>query len=1013
MAGFFCTFFLKKMCLSCCFFINLLMRSICITVLSFFFFYFSSAQTPAIKWVEYPSTDNINQVIFDAKPTKDKGFILAGADKAGSDGKRIFLDRVAYFASPWLVKLDSSGKRQWSHVQEPDYTSGIYGINGHAYLSVQQTTDQGYVAAGYTNQWVLGGSAGDEPNCNFLVVRFNEDGTLQWQKAYGGTDDDRAYSIQPVGNSGFIVAGFAASTDEDVRGNHSPHLADVWLLRLDASGNILWKKCFGGSAADTAYAVIHTPDKGFLIAGSAASNNGNITGNFGETDAWAIKVDSSGNLLWQKNYGGSGHDGFKSVVLNPDGTYTFTGYSGSAAVSGNSNAGGRDLWVVKTTLNGEVIWSKLFGGSGDEQGYSVHTTPDGNNIISGYTESSDDIGSGNNGGADALLLKISPTGTLLWKKCIGTANSEASFAGLCLAENDFAVAGFGKQLGHSDFDGYVVRLGNANTIRGTLFKDDNLNGIRDANEGFFPMQATVNVQKQNGAYVRSQVVLTGSFSIGVDTGSYITSVQLNNDYYKVVPALKTFAFSTYFNTEEINFALQPIAGKKDLSVAIIPWDLARPGFDVRYQIVYKNVGATDVPSGEIVFRKDNRTRVVSAEPEENTATGDLLKWSYSNLKPGDVRSIFLHFRIAAPPEVNNYDTLSHLAYIHPADGDHTPADDTAVLKQLVTGSFDPNDKAESNAGSIPLSFVTNGHSLQYTIRFQNTGTDTAFTVVVRDTLSQRLEAGTLEMVTASHPYTLNIENGVNLAWTFPNILLPDSNRNEPASHGLIVYRIRPKSDLTKGEIVHNTASIYFDYNLPIVTNDAATVVQTDLITLPQNLLHFYGYLKNGSVQLHWKIAKGAGIKRFLIERSTEGETFQQAGTRVAVTDGGEYAFTDPVAGLPGDAFFYRLRMLQMNGGAQVSKSLSFRRENALSGTLEVYPNPAKKQGWIVYNSAGSGKAMLQVLNAAGAVVSTWQVLVQKGRNVYPFAETASLRPGMYTVQVIEGKAVSSKVVIIQ
>ena len=421
------------------------MRKLTATALLLFFCSILFAQVPGIKWQKYhlstfrsPYGDN-EDFFFDIQPTKDKGFIVAGADTGWHVTKNVALDKSVP-GRAWLVKLDSNGNKSWDRRPIP---------HGHesAFLSVQQTADFGFVAAGY-----VPGSYPDPYDLGKLyLVKYDNSGSFLWDKKYGGTGNDRAYNIKQVNNGGFIITGFTASGDGDVTGNHGTNTADVWLLRLDGDGNKVWAKAFGGAGNDTAHVVLQTPDNGFLVAGVTASNDGDVSSNAGGTDAWVFKTDSSGNLLWQKSFGGSGNEAFKSVVMNPDGTYTFVGYSTSAAVLGNNNAGQKDIWIVKTTLSGDVIWSKFFGGSGNEEAFSVQATPDGNNSVSGYTESNDGIGTGNNGGADALFLKLSPTGTLLWKKCVGTASDEASMASVCLSETDFAIAGFGKPPGLCGF----------------------------------------------------------------------------------------------------------------------------------------------------------------------------------------------------------------------------------------------------------------------------------------------------------------------------------------------------------------------------------------------------------------------------------------------------------------------------------------------------------------------------------------------------------------------------------
>jgi len=162
-------------------------------------------------------------------------------------------------------------------------------------------------------------------------------------------------------------------------------------------------------------------------------------------------------------------------------------------------------------------------------------------------------------------------------------------------------------------------------------------------------------------------------------------------------------------------------------------------------------------------------------------------------------------------------------------------DDTSFVAQLVTGAYDPNDKQENVAGKIPLAKITSGEDIQYVIRFQNTGTDTAFTVRIADTLDTKLDWNSLQMTAASHAYKMKVDDGNKITWIFDNILLPDSNINEPLSHGYLAFRIKAKTNLSAGDYFQNKASIYFDYNLPIVTNTAITVVSNAIVTSVRNV----------------------------------------------------------------------------------------------------------------------------------------------------------------------------------
>jgi len=200
-------------------------------------------------------------------------------------------------------------------------------------------------------------------------------------------------------------------------------------------------------------------------------------------------------------------------------------------------------------------------------------------------------------------------------------------------------------------------------------------------------------------------------------------------------------------------------------------------------------------------------------------------WYYQNLQPNETRNIDVTFSVPINTVLGT--PLTAIASIKPFAIDLFQADNIDTLRHVVVGSSDPNDKLVDKPFISPAA-GTNGTFLDYTIRFQNTGTDTAFTVVVTDKINSKLALADFEMLSASHNYKLNVLDGNMLEWRFENILLPDSNRNEIESHGFVRFRIKTKPGLVLGDSIANNAAIYFDYNAPVITNYAVTKVANPL-----------------------------------------------------------------------------------------------------------------------------------------------------------------------------------------
>jgi len=289
--------------------------------------------------------------------------------------------------------------------------------------SIQQTSDSGFIVAGWTksndgdvSRWHEGYDDDyGEPTSDYWVVKLNSAGNIEWQKSLGGSGSDEAHSIQQASDGGFIVAGYTDSNDGDVSGHHG-HIgsSDYWVVKLNSAGEIIWQKCLGGSRGDYANSIQQTSDGGFIMAGATESNDGDVNGwhvgyirDFPLPDYWVVKLDSSGNIEWQKCLGGSDWDGAYSIQQTTNGGFIVAGYSRSNDGDVSGNHGGYDWWVVKLNSSGDIVWQKCLGGGSEDWAYSVQQTSDGGFIVAGGTESNDGDVSGNHGGGDFWVVKLS------------------------------------------------------------------------------------------------------------------------------------------------------------------------------------------------------------------------------------------------------------------------------------------------------------------------------------------------------------------------------------------------------------------------------------------------------------------------------------------------------------------------------------------------------------------------------------------------------------------------------
>ena len=306
------------------------------------------------------------------------------------------------FHDNWLLRLDSQGNILW----EKSYG---YAGHDHAY-SLIQTNDGGFFMTGFLDVTASGGE-GNQRNSNanrhgigeFWCHKLDANGNIQWRRYFGGTNNDRSYGVVQANDGGYVVTGFSESNDFDITNNHGSY--DYWVIKLDAQGNLLWEKSFGGSEIDQSRAIVKTNDNGYIIAGNSFSTDGDIVSNLGSSDFWLIKINDLGELLWSKNYGGSNFDYATSIRKSTIG-YVVAGYSQSIDNQLSSNFGNNDYWVMKIDEQGTLLWQKNLGGSAMDLAWDAIETADNDIIVVGETESMDHDIIENRGSKDALVLRM-------------------------------------------------------------------------------------------------------------------------------------------------------------------------------------------------------------------------------------------------------------------------------------------------------------------------------------------------------------------------------------------------------------------------------------------------------------------------------------------------------------------------------------------------------------------------------------------------------------------------------
>ncbi len=315
-----------------------------------------------------------------------------------------------------------------------------------------QTKDRGFVVCGLTFSNDGDFKTKDTINGDAYIAKYNKFWQLEWTKTYGGSGNDVFNDIVQT-YDGYAVVGQTTSNDGDVSGNHGGN--DVWLVKLSASGNIEWQKCYGGTGDEFGNAIVQTFYGGYAIATFTNSNDGDVSGNHntdGNFDGWFIQVAPQGKLLFQHCYGGSDFDGFFAMVPSDFGSFIIEGGTSSTDGDVGGDHGGGDAWVVKVNAFGKILWQRAVGGSGiDASGSNEITrTTDGNVVINGYTNSHDgDFATQNDTVASYIAKLNSATGKIIWSKSYAEPIYRAGFGIFATRDGGSVEAGF---VGPNGFD---------------------------------------------------------------------------------------------------------------------------------------------------------------------------------------------------------------------------------------------------------------------------------------------------------------------------------------------------------------------------------------------------------------------------------------------------------------------------------------------------------------------------------------------------------------------------------
>jgi len=361
-----------------------------------------------------------NDVAKSVVSTVDGGFAVLGYTQS-LDGD--ITDKATENYDFWMLKFDSEAQLEWNKT---------YGGSGDERgRSLIETSDGGYALLGYSDS-SDGDVSSNNGNRDFWLVKINASGVLSWQKSFGYEGEDEGVSIIETSDNHLMLSGVldvTASGGEGNQGRFSTRHAggDYWAIKITPTGDIVWSRFYGGTFTDSPTGIKETLNDGLISVGGSDSNDVDISNNKGYYDFWIVKSDRNGDIVWEKSFGGSEIDEARDVISDGTGNHIIVGDTRSNDQDVAFNNGAADLWVIKVSNSGELLWNTSIGGSNFDVARSISTTFNNEFIIAGSSRSSNGDVSKNQGQNDAWVLKLDNSGQLLWETTIGGSEIDFSY----------------------------------------------------------------------------------------------------------------------------------------------------------------------------------------------------------------------------------------------------------------------------------------------------------------------------------------------------------------------------------------------------------------------------------------------------------------------------------------------------------------------------------------------------------------------------------------------------------
>lgn len=689
--------------------------------------------------------------------------------------------------STFVIKYDPSGAVIWSRALKTFPSSStsapFYGITGNGTNRIAILSPIKSIPSLTVGASVISATTG----CGFYATMDNNGNWLNAEAFAVANNNLFQPSISMAANNDiFISGGYRGSIGFGAAGTFTTPISNPqdFICKVNNAGSFAWAKAIPNGYV-MKNEVISVGNDALLLGtftSTMAMASTTINAAWGITSIYYAKIDNAGNWVWLKKYG-NGNNRFFAAARDNNKVYI---------------SGGTESSVTTNTINTLIL------------NYSLTMTPGTPTSNPCFVIESDLNGNPAKGAVCYLGFST------LNVNDIAASGGRAHITGILgntVIIGNYTLTG----VPTNAYNFVATYADSASLITGRTFYDMNSNNVWDA--GDINYQTNLLTSSATNSFVAYS---NGSYKIPVNVGTFTTSLAGTPPLYYTVGSPLSYV-STFTVTGQIDsanhFFFKPIPNQNDLKVKITMGQM-RPGFVGTGFLNLTNVGTT-VKSGTMTMVLSPSISILSSTPAPLSVSSNTINYSYTNLNPTMTNNYVFTYSLS------NTTTLGTKtkSYVYASDPlDLTPINNSDTANVTVTGSYDPNDKRVYPEGNITPSFVSAGNYLDYTINFQNTGNDTAFTVIIKDTISNFLDLSTFQFVASSKPVLIDI-NGNIIDFKFYNILLPDSNVNEPGSHGFVSYRIKPKSTATLGNVIKNTAFIYFDYNSPIVTNTTSTPIQ--------------------------------------------------------------------------------------------------------------------------------------------------------------------------------------------